>query len=228
MEKEKLQPVRDISPTALQEYLERYREEAMSFGASDAKIIPTQELAFDRRVSLKCYVPLCMEYGACLYCPPHAPDPTKIQESLKEYAYGILVRIDIEPDQVAGSDLLEDLRDKITEENSSLGEVAKKYEKLFEIISRLESLAFHEGHYLAAGFGAGSCHAALCRFQPCQALLPGKACRFPFKARPSMEACGMDVFKIAARAGWDIYPIGAATEATSIPKGAAIGLALID
>lgn len=228
MEKEKPHPVRDISPATLQEHLERYRKEALTLGASDAKIITAHELAFDQRVSLKCYIPLCIEYGACLYCPPHAPDPGRVQESLKGYSYGVLIRVDIEPDWVAGADLPGALRDKNTGEGSPLREAAQRFQNLYEIVARLESLAFHEGHYLATGFGAGSCHAVLCQFQPCQALLPGKSCRFPFKARPSMEACGMDVFKIAAQAGWDIYPIGAATEAASIPKGAAIGLVLVD
>ena len=38
------------------------------------------------------------------------------------------------------------------------------------------------------------------------------------KSRPSMEAVGIDVYKMAAQAGWDIYPIGS-ERPEDMPKG---------
>ncbi|HOD15548.1 MAG TPA: DUF2284 domain-containing protein [Spirochaetota bacterium] len=64
------------------------------------------------------------------------------------------------------------------------------------IIVKLEREIFLSGYYKALGFGAGPC--SLCK------ECPGDWCRHPDKARPSMEACGIDVYATARAAG---YPI---------------------
>ena len=64
----------------------------------------------------------------------------------------------------------------------------------------IEREAFLDGWYRALALGSGPCR--LCR--RC-ALESGKrACRHPDKARPSMEACGIDVYRTARNNG---YPI---------------------
>ena len=96
-----------------------------------------------------------------------------------------------------------------------------------EIVSKLESAAFYDGHYLAVGFGAGSCFSSLCDPKTgCQAL-KGETCRFPIKARPSMEAVGMDVYHLIAASGWDIYPYGSNADPEDIPLANLAGLVLI-
>jgi hypothetical protein len=42
-----------------------------------------------------------------------------------------------------------------------------------------------------------------------------------------MESWGMDVYLMATRAGWDIYPVGVNTQAEDVPYEAALGLVLI-
>ena len=42
-----------------------------------------------------------------------------------------------------------------------------------------------------------------------------------------MEGAGMDVLTMAARVGWDIYPIGAATPPSEVSYGLRLGLVLI-
>jgi hypothetical protein len=42
-----------------------------------------------------------------------------------------------------------------------------------------------------------------------------------------MHGVGMDVFTMAARAGWSIYPIGKSTDPEQIPFGLEMGLVLI-
>ena len=57
-----------------------------------------------------------------------------------------------------------------------------------DIIVTLEREAFLAGFYKAFSFGSGPCR--LCR----AACAFDEGCRHPEKARPSMEACGIDVF----------------------------------
>jgi predicted metal-binding protein len=94
-------------------------------------------------------------------------------------------------------------------------------------VSELESMAFYDGHYLAFGLGAGSCRHTFCGQQEnCQAM-EGKRCRFSLLARPSMEAVGIDVYKMVAQAGWDIYPIGSGAKPGNIPKGTLAGIVIV-
>ncbi len=59
---------------------------------------------------------------------------------------------------------------------------------LRRIVAKLEREIFLDGYYKAFGMGSGPCY--LCR--EC-----GEFCREPDSARPSMEACGIDVFATA-------------------------------
>jgi hypothetical protein len=77
------------------------------------------------------------------------------------------------------------------------------------------------------GFACGACKYLFCATEPCSALVPGKGCRHPGRARGSMECAGMDVFTMAAKSGWDIYPIGASALPSDIPCAASYGLVLI-
>jgi len=85
-----------------------------------------------------------------------------------------------------------------------------------EIVSKLEKEAFLAGFYKAFGMGAGPCR--LCR--ECN-LTAG--CRHADKARPSMEGCGIDVFKTAHNNGFTI-------ETLDSPhcKAAYFGLVLVE
>lgn len=81
---------------------------------------------------------------------------------------------------------------------------------------RLESLAFSAGYYRAFGLGAGPCGL-------CAECDPGGRCRRPEEARPSMEACGIDVFQTARNAGLDLFPAKGPKE--PCPR---VGLVLLD
>jgi predicted metal-binding protein len=67
-----------------------------------------------------------------------------------------------------------------------------------QIAVRLEREAFLAGYYKALGLGAGPC--SLCK-EECAFDEP---CRHPEQARPSMEACGIDVFATARANGFTI------------------------
>ena len=56
-----------------------------------------------------------------------------------------------------------------------------------KIAAALEKKLFLAGYYKALGLGSGPC-------ELCETCAFDEGCRHPYKARPSMEACGIDVF----------------------------------
>ena len=65
-----------------------------------------------------------------------------------------------------------------------------------KIVLNLERMIFLDGYHKALGFGAGPCN--LCK--KCDM----ETCKKPEIARPSMEACGIDVFATARANGFPI------------------------
>jgi predicted metal-binding protein len=65
------------------------------------------------------------------------------------------------------------------------------------IVTALEREAFLGGFYKAFAFACGPC--GLCRECAFE-----KGCRHPERARPAMEACGIDVYRTARAAGFPI------------------------
>jgi predicted metal-binding protein len=67
-----------------------------------------------------------------------------------------------------------------------------------EIAVAIERQVFLDGHYKAFAMGAGPCQ--LCG----ECNIANNECRNPEKARPAMEACGIDVFQTARNNGYQI------------------------
>lgn len=85
------------------------------------------------------------------------------------------------------------------------------------IVVRLERRMFLDGYERAFGMGAGPCF--LCEECPDSTGL----CKFPEDARPSMEACGIDVFSTVKAHG---FPIEVLKDANCKPNY--YGLVLIE
>jgi predicted metal-binding protein len=68
---------------------------------------------------------------------------------------------------------------------------------LNELVVELEHEAMRRGHYMALGLKAGPC--LLCP----ECVPPGEPCREPLRARPSMEAMGINVFATLSGLGID-------------------------
>jgi predicted metal-binding protein len=66
------------------------------------------------------------------------------------------------------------------------------------IVAELEREIFLSGYWKAFGLGAGPCY--FCR----QCPVEEKQCRHADRARPSMEACGIDVFSTVKKFGFPI------------------------
>lgn len=72
--------------------------------------------------------------------------------------------------------------------------------RFHEQLLALERSLLIDGHPEALAFGAGPCPV-------CAACPPDGRCRYPDLARPSLEACGVDVYETARRAGRPIAPV---------------------
>lgn len=70
-----------------------------------------------------------------------------------------------------------------------------------DIIPELERRIFLAGYYKALGFGSGPCRICENKGSECNT---SKRCRYPIIARPSMEACGINVFETARSNGFHI------------------------
>lgn len=200
--------VAQVSEKTLRTDLERYRQTAIDLGATDAKIICAGDVIVEDRVVAKCLFPRCPVSGTNIHCPPYAPDTEKVRKIVQEFDHGILFKVDSSYD------------------TSSESNQQMKLKNL-EILGKIEAQAYYEGYYLAVGFGGASCKTTLCPDQECTVLYPGRSCRHPLRGRPSMHAVGMDAYKMAVRAGWDIYPIGKASNPSEVPFVSHLGLILI-
>ena len=204
----------DMQEARLMEDLDRYRKKVLELGASEALVVKAGDIPVDDRVALKCRIPRCFGYGTSAHCPPHAMKPSELREILEQYRWAVFFIKDVPPEVI--------VRDKAT-----IKERVAAYQTVFRIVSEVESLAFYNGHYLAFGFAAGSCRHTYCgEHKTCQAMA-GDRCRFSLLSRPSMEAVGIDVYKMAAAAGWEIYPIGSGAKPADIPKGTLAGIVIV-
>ena len=204
----------DIDNAQLKQDLERYKGKALELGASRAKIVKVDEIPVDERVTMKCQVPRCFGYGVSTNCPPHTLKPAELKAHLGKYQWAIFFTKDV-PSGII-------VRDKAT-----IKERVAAYRDVYKIVTDIESMAFYDGHYLAFGFGAGSCRHTFCSLEEdCQAI-KGERCRFSLRARPSMEAVGIDVYKMVDLAGWDIYPIGSNAKPSDMPKGVLAGIIIV-
>jgi predicted metal-binding protein len=151
--------------------IEHFAKKAKTLGASQAKVIEPKTVAVGHWVRLKCQYG-CGAYGTCMTCPPYSPTPAYTANMLSEYRKALLIQVK-EVDLKRGS-----------------GGILK----LRRMVADLERGLFLEGYYKVFGMASGPCE--FCR--QCDLT---KACKHPYEARPSLEACGIDVYQTARNNG---------------------------
>lgn len=158
-------------------------QKAVDLGADEATIIDPKNVVVAEWVRMKCQYG-CGYYGKRHTCPPFAPAPEATRRLLSDYSKAVLLRI-----QLVGEE-----------------QYLAKSAEIREIVSELERQVFIAGYPKAFGLPVGHCD--LC--DPCDVTT---TCRFPNKARPPMEACGIDVNSTALKAGWD-FRVAATRQST--------------
>ena len=158
-------------------------KEALKGGADHAVPITPDQVVVDERVRLKCQVPICDAYNQSLMCPPNVLSVDEFKNLLSMYSEAILIQV-----KARGCSEEEIIAAELHVQN---------------LISDLETKALMQGNYFIAGFGAAQCR--LC--PKCVGVKSGESCRHPFRARPSMEAVGINVYKTCDNAGVPFKPL---------------------
>jgi predicted metal-binding protein len=154
--------------------VESFCQRAMEMGIEGAKMITPASIVTAEWVRMKCQYG-CPGFGASLCCPPHTPTPDMTRKVIDSYQKAILLHQRLRKGEKRG----------------------RKAGTFSEAVVGLEIEMFLDGYYKAWSMGSGPCD--LCE----ECNLSG-TCRNGFKARPSMEGCGIDVFKTARDNGFPI------------------------
>ena len=207
---------RNVDEQILQADLERCRQLALDLGASAAAILPASDVVIDERVRLKCTVPRCIRAGETPNCPPYAPALDLVRKAVNRFHYAILFKCNVEPieDYVPGQGTTKEEKRRVLSFHEQSG----------KIVYELERQAYKDGYHLAMGFGGGSCKDYLCKGLICQYLDSGR-CRFPNRARPAMEAVGIDVFDLVNKAGWQAYAL--LDDLSEVPCAITVGIVFV-
>ena len=212
---------------ALKKNFEALRQLALDLGANDSVIIPTSEVIVDPRVRLKCIIPKCYISGNCNHCPPHGYSIQEVRDMVSSYERGVFYRLKVKSSIIAAKNIADSISSGVMDDAGNAFNLGGNYILVSTITKLLQKRAMEMGLNSTRGFAAGDCRDIFCHLQPiCQELMTKRGCRNSDFSSPSMESCGMDVFTMAARVGWDVYPIGGTCDPDSVPHGSLMGLVL--
>ena len=140
------------------------------------KIIPSSEIPFSEDVIKMCEMNRCGKYGTCWTCPPGVGTLSELEKKIKSYENACVFTFK------------SDLEDSFDLEGMVKGQRhIKKVTREIADRMRLDGETFMV-------LGAEGCE--LCE----KCTYPENPCRFPERAVPSIEACGIDVVSLSRRA----------------------------
>ncbi len=174
---------------------------AFENGAADAKIIPTNKVIVENRVTLKCKN--CNYYGKTLACPPYTPTAEEFKKIVNEYSYAMFMKFTSKAQ--SDPELYKKLMVAETDPTvpKEIKEKAARFWKdwkddkikMLQTVVDLEKAAMNKGFSLAISFVSGHCQ--LCE----KCSTENRICVKPNLARMSEDAIGVNVKKTAANAG---------------------------
>ena len=164
--------------------LDKYCRWALERGATHVKPITPASIVTAAWVQLKCQFG-CPRYNKGYCCPPYTPTSEQTRAMIDSYRLAILFHIEAPkaPDR------------------------AKIFREYYAMLTDLEGDLFKNGYYKAFVFLSGPCR--LCNECNASKQIP---CAFPYRARPSMEGCGIDVYQTARNNDFFIQPLRERTE----------------
>ena len=195
---------------------------AHELGASETKIVPSNEVIVENLIILKCRVG-CKHYGKTLMCPPYSPSIDDFRKILSEYSYVLLFKfkskVKLSPDvkKLFSKDdndptLTKEMREKIS---SFWASWKQDKLRLLKMVRDLEKEAMNKGYSNAVGFTTGSC--IICK----DCNVDKKTCLHPNQARYTAQSVGVNIKQTLENAGIPIpFPMKGAPET--------FGMVLID
>lgn len=146
-------------------------------GIFQYKIIDSAEIPFSQLVVEACKENRCGRYGTCWTCPPGVGEAKELERKIKAFPKAAVFTCKY------------DLEDSFDFEGMMEG--AKETQKiLYELLDELRK---ENANFMALGCeGCGLCE---------KCSYPSEPCRFPGKAIPSVEACGIYVVELAKNIG---------------------------
>jgi len=163
---------------SFQKVVKMLSDKAKAKGASSVKLISTSDVFIEDYVRQKCQYG-CKMFGIRLTCPPYTSTPEETRKWLNDYKKALLI------------------------EFSGMGKEGEQRE-MHEIAVELERDAFLSGLYRPLVLVSGPCRYCT----PCVAeaaadrgTMTKANCKFPMKARPSMESVGIEVYKTVHKSG---------------------------
>jgi predicted metal-binding protein len=161
--------------------LETYWERVVEGRPAEAREIHPSSVVTAPWVRLKCQYG-CPSYGLGYCCPPDTPTPEQTRKVLDSYSRSILFHF--------------------TAAKKGGVNRTKLVREYMDTLVDLEGEMFKDGFYRAFLLVSGPCR--LC--EEC-GKLKGVPCRHGYRARPSMESFGIDVYRTAWNNGFPIHPL---------------------
>jgi predicted metal-binding protein len=156
--------------------MKKYLKMAEKLGAVWVKLIHPRNVVVAEWVRLKCQYG-CGGYGSCLTCPPFSPTPEYTRKMLEYYSRALIMVFDVPPKQKEKE--------------------RKKRRDWRRGICSLEREIFLDGFYKVFAMTSGPCNV-------CEKCDTSQSCKFADLGRPSMEACGIDVYTTLANVGYKL------------------------
>jgi predicted metal-binding protein len=192
----------------IESFLDTLKKSAFYLGATDARIIPATLIPIEDQILELCRNPICENYRNCANCPPLVMHPRQFRDLVSRFERALIFKLDVSPKVL--------LSEACTE----------VFKRIYEMTIHLEDLAVKAGYTGSKGYAASSCKSVFCKDVQCQALKEGTPCRYPSLVRPSIQAVGVNVFKLVEEIGWKIYPITKDIDPSDVPSGMVAGLVL--
>lgn len=142
-------------------------------GIFQYRVLDPKEIPFSKAVADACRANACGKYNTCWTCPPGVGEYTTLEKNIHKYDTAIVFTCKY------------DLEDCFDFEGMMHGQ----QETMSILYSIADELRFEGQDFLM--LGCAGCN--LCE----QCTYPDAPCRFPDKAVVSVEACGIDVVKLA-------------------------------
>ena len=193
----------------LEKFLAELKHKALKCGASDTTIIDANKIPIEDEIITYCRKPKCGSYAKSANCPPYAILPKETRTLVDQFSKALVFKTDVDT-EILMSELQHDA-----------------FRLIYQIAAKLESHAIESGYKNARALAAGSCLPVFCENKKCRVIEDRKECRYPTLARSSMEAVGINVFKLIQNVGWEIHPITRDSDPDAVPYGVLAGLVLV-